>query len=54
MGDVDVFKRIEESVFNTLANDICPRYTMDQRKGSTDVINNFLKLTRQLNVTEKQ
>jgi PAS domain S-box-containing protein len=38
MGDVDVFKRIEESVFNTLANDIYPRYTMDQRKGSSDVI----------------
>jgi PAS domain S-box-containing protein len=34
MGDVDVFRNVEENVLKTLANDIYPRYLMDQRKAS--------------------
>jgi PAS domain S-box-containing protein len=34
MGDVDVFKSVEEIVLKTLALDIYPRYLMDKRKAS--------------------
>jgi PAS domain-containing protein len=34
MGDVDVFKRVEDCVIKILASDIYPRYILDQRKSS--------------------
>jgi hypothetical protein len=36
MGDVDVFKVVEECVVKTLANDIYPRFMNDQRKISSE------------------
>jgi PAS domain S-box-containing protein len=34
MGDISVFKNVEELIVKILANDIYPRYLLDQRKGS--------------------
>jgi PAS domain-containing protein len=34
MGDVDVFKNVEECVIKILANDIYPRFQLDERKAS--------------------